>query len=228
MTKGPVDSADSTGPIRVLIVDDHPIVREGLAGILESEPDLKVVGQAGDGREAVRVASALNPDVVLMDLRMPVLDGVAATAEIARVAPTANVLVLTTYQTDADILRAVEAGATGYLLKDARPDVLADAVRAAARGETVLAPSVAARLVDRVRDPIETLTPRETDVLILVAQGATNGEAAGRLGIGEATVKSHLQHIFTKLGVDDRTAAVTRAMELGLIGSPTTARLLDP
>ncbi|MGI8754511.1 MAG: response regulator [Acidimicrobiales bacterium] len=205
---------------RVLLADDHPVVREGLAGILEAEPDIEVVGQAGDGREAVRLAAALSPDVVLMDLRMPILDGVAATVEIGRVAPGARVLVLTTYDTDGDILRAVEAGATGYLLKDVAPSVLAEAVRSAARGETVLSPRVAARLVDRVRVPHEALTPRETDVLRLVARGATNGEAAQRLCIGEATVKSHLQHVFTKLGVDDRTAAVTRAMELGLIPMP--------
>jgi len=217
MTSSPPPPAPT---IRVVLADDHPVVREGLAGIIEAEPDLEVVGQVGDGREAVLLASALQPDVLLMDLRMPVLDGATATAEIARVAPTVRVLVLTTYDTDADILRAVEAGATGYLLKDAAPAVLADAIRGAARGETVLAPYVAARLLDRVRAPIDALTPRETDVLTLVARGATNGEAAAALTIGEATVKTHLQHVFTKLGVDDRTAAVTRAMQLGLIPGP--------
>ena len=217
MTSSPPPPAPT---IRVVLADDHPVVREGLAGIIEAEPDLEVVGQVGDGREAVLLASALQPDVLLMDLRMPVLDGATATAEIARVAPTVRVLVLTTYDTDADILRAVEAGATGYLLKDAAPAVLADAIRSAARGETVLAPYVAARLLDRVRAPIDALTPRETDVLTLVARGATNGEAAAALTIGEATVKTHLQHVFTKLGVDDRTAAVTRAMQLGLIPGP--------
>ncbi len=211
---------DARSVVRVVLADDHPVVREGLAGILESEPDIDVVGQADDGREAVRLASELHPDVVLMDLRMPVLDGASATAEIARVAPEVRVLVLTTYDTDADILRAVEAGATGYLIKDAGREALADAVRDAARGRTVLSPVVAARLVDRARSPLDTLTPRETDVLDLIARGATNREAADELCIGEATVKTHLQNVFTKLDVDDRTAAVTRAISLGLISAP--------
>ena len=165
---------DDLALIRIVLADDHHVVREGLAGILEAEADLEVVGQAGNGREAVLLASSLRPDVVLMDLRMPELDGVAAIAEIARVAPEVRCLVLTTYDTDTDILRAVEAGATGYLLKDAGRAALADAIRAAARGETTLAPNVAARLVQRMRTPVETLTPREADVLALVGRGATN------------------------------------------------------
>ena len=213
-------SSRTGGPIRVVLADDHPVVREGLTGVLGAQSDLVVVGKAENGREAVLLVSALRPDVVLMDLRMPELDGVEATAEIGRVAPDTRVVVLTTYDTDADILRAVEAGATGYLLKDAAPDVLAEAVRAAARGETVLAPRVVTRLAERTRAPHDALTPRETDVLDLVARGASNREAASQLGIGEATVKSHLQHVFTKLGVDDRTAAVTRAMGMGLIRTP--------
>jgi DNA-binding NarL/FixJ family response regulator len=204
--------------IRVLVVDDHPVVRSGLVGLLGSEPDLEVVGEAGDGREGVELAAALTPDVVLMDLRMPVLDGASATAEITA-AGTARVLVLTTYDTDGDILRAVEAGATGYLLKDTPRDQLLAAVRAAARGETVLAPPLAAKLMRQVRGG-DQLTPRELEVLALVAQGKSNPEVARELFIGEATVKSHLLHVFDKLGVSDRTAAVTRALERGLLPSP--------
>jgi DNA-binding NarL/FixJ family response regulator len=204
--------------IRVLVVDDHPVVRSGLVGLLGSEPDLEVVGEAGDGREGVDLAAALTPDVVLMDLRMPVLDGASATAEITA-AGTARVLVLTTYDTDGDILRAVEAGATGYLLKDTPRDQLLAAVRAAARGETVLAPPLAAKLMRQVRGG-DQLTPRELEVLALVAQGKSNPDIARELFIGEATVKSHLLHVFDKLGVSDRTAAVTRALERGLLPSP--------
>ena len=210
--------------IRIVLADDHPVVREGLRGMLGAEPDLDVVGEASDGAEAVRLVRATRPDVVLMDLRMPNLDGVQATAELARSAPEVHVLVLTTYDTDADILRAVEAGATGYLLKDSPRATLADAVRAASRGETVLAPGVAARLMRKVHRDHETLTPRELDVLQAVASGARNAEAAAALGIGEATVKTHLLRIFTKLGVDGRTEAVTRAMELGIIPPPGRER----
>lgn len=209
------------GPIRIVLADVHPVVREGLAGMLDAEDDLEVVGQAADGRDAVRLTAELRPDLVLTDLRMPVLDGVGAIVEIRRVAPATPVLVLTTYDTDADILRAVEAGAAGYLLKDTPRAVLVDAVRAAARGETVLAPAVAARLVRRLRDDHEALTPRELDVLREVASGASNASVAERLHIGEATVKTHLLHVFTKLDVDGRTAAVTRAMELGILPPPS-------
>ena len=204
--------------IRVLVVDDHPVVRSGLVGLLGSEPDLEVVGEAGDGREGVDLAATLTPDVVLMDLRMPVLDGASATAEITA-AGTARVLVLTTYDTDGDILRAVEAGATGYLPKDTPRDQLLAAVRAAARGETVLAPPLAAKLMRQVRGGGQ-LTPRELEVLALVARGMSNPDIARELFIGEATVKSHLLHVFDKLGVSDRTAAVTRALERGLLRSP--------
>jgi len=203
--------------IRVLVVDDHPVVRSGLVGLLGSEADLEVVGEAENGREGVALAASLTPDVVLMDLRMPVLDGASATAEITA-AGTARVLVLTTYDTDGDILRAVEAGATGYLLKDTPRDQLLAAVRAAARGETVLAAPLAAKLMRQVRGG-DQLTPRELEVLALVAQGKSNPEIARELFIGEATVKSHLLHVFDKLGVSDRTAAVTRALERGLLPS---------
>lgn len=205
--------------IKVLLVDDHPVVRAGLAGILGTESDLEVVGEAGSADEAVAVARAVNPHVVLMDLRMPGGDGVTATAGVLAAVPTARVVVLTTYESDADILRAVEAGAAGYLLKDAsRTDLLA-AIRGAARGETVLAPSVATRLVDRMRRPhaADSLSPRELEVLRLVAQGLSNAEIGRQLFISEATVKTHLLRAFAKLGVSDRTAAVTSAIAAGYL-----------
>lgn len=207
--------------IRLVVVDDHPVVRAGIVGLLDGEPDLEVVGAAGDGREAIELVAALRPDVVLMDLRMPVLDGVEATGRILATAPQVRVVVLTTYETDADILRAVEAGATGYLLKDTTREDLVEGVRAAARGETVLAASVAQRLVSQVRNgPQERLTARELDVLAGVARGGSNAQIGRDLFIGEATVKSHLLRIFAKLGVDDRTRAVTVAMERGILRSP--------
>jgi DNA-binding NarL/FixJ family response regulator len=213
-------TSEAQGPasIRVLIVDDHPVVRAGLVGILAGEHDLSVVGEAASADEAVTVARAVAPDVVLMDLRMPGGDGVTATAGVLAAVPSARVVVLTTYESDADILRAVEAGAAGYLLKDAARTDLVSAVRAAARGETVLAPSVATRLVDRMRrpQPADALSPRELEVLRLVARGLSNGEIARELSISEATVKTHLLRTFGKLGVSDRTAAVTTALAAGL------------
>lgn len=204
--------------IRVLVVDDHPVVRSGLVGLLGGEPDLEVVGEAEDGARGVALAEELRPDVVLMDLRMPVLDGASATARITG-AGTARVLVLTTYDTDGDILRAVEAGATGYLLKDTPQEQLVEAVRAAARGETVLAAPLAAKLMRQVRGG-EQLTPRELEVLRLVAKGMSNPDIARELFIGEATVKTHLLHVFDKLGVSDRTAAVTTALDRGILERP--------
>ncbi len=207
--------------IRVLVVDDHPVVRGGLVGWLDAQDDLTVVGEAGDGLEALALVAAAEPDVVLMDLRMPRMDGVTATERLAAAHPAVRVLVLTTYDTDADIVRAVAAGATGYLLKDAPLPQLADAVRAAARGETVLAPPVAARLVSRLRAPAaEAPTAREVEVLAGVARGLTNAEIGRELFIGEATVKTHLLRVFAKLGVDDRTRAVMVAVERGLLPRP--------
>jgi len=206
--------------IRLLVVDDHPVVRAGIVGLLAGEPDLEVVGEAGDGAQACDLAAALQPDVVLMDLRMPVMDGTTATERILAATPTIRVVVLTTYETDADILRAVEAGATGYLLKDTPRDDLVAAVRAVAGGETVLAPSVARRLVAGVRNAAERLTARELEVLAAVARGGSNAQIGVELFISEATVKTHLLRVFAKLGVDDRTRAVTVALERGILQSP--------
>ena len=204
--------------IDVLVVDDHVIVRHGLRGMLDAEPDLAVVGEAGSGPEAVAMVGAHAPDVVLMDLRMPGGDGVAATAAITARHRGTRVVVLTTYDTDADILRAVEAGAAGYLLKDCSQAELTSAIRAAARGETVLTPSVAARLVSRMRAPqVESPSPREIQVLELVAVGNTNADVGRALHITEATVKTHLLRAYAKLGVSDRTAAVTVARQRGLL-----------
>ncbi|MFI5841610.1 response regulator [Catenuloplanes sp. NPDC051500] len=204
--------------IRILLVDDHPVVRDGLRGMLGAEPDLDVIGEAGSGAEAVTAARALHPDVVLMDLRMPGVDGATATGLILAELPQTRVVVLTTYDTDADILRAVEAGASGYLLKDASRADLTDAIRAAGRGETVLAPTVAGRLVRQVRQPqAPQLSGREIEVLRHVAQGHTNAEIGRRLHISEATVKTHLLRAFAKLDVSDRTAAVTTAMSRGIL-----------
>jgi DNA-binding NarL/FixJ family response regulator len=204
--------------IRLLVVDDHPVVRAGMVAVLGEEPDLDVVGEAANGAEALALVPRLTPDVVLMDLRMPVMDGAEATRRLTAAADAPQVLVLTTYDTDADIVRAVEAGARGYLLKDAPTPVLTDAIRRAARGETVLAPPVAARLADRLRAPTgPDLTGREVEVLALVARGMSNAEVGRELYIGEATVKTHLIRAFAKLGVDDRTAAVTEAHRRGLI-----------
>jgi DNA-binding NarL/FixJ family response regulator len=204
--------------IRILIVDDHPVVREGLAGMLAGQPDFAVAGEAKDGAEAVDMDAQLQPDVLLMDLRMPGMDGVAAIEAVRGKRPSANILVLTTYDSDADIVRAIEAGATGYLLKDTPREELFRAIRAAAKGESVLAPAVAARLMTRMRsDEQENLSAREIEVLQLVYKGASNREIGKALHISTATVKTHLIHIYGKLGVDDRTAAVTAALEQGIL-----------
>ncbi|TQF05154.1 response regulator transcription factor [Kitasatospora acidiphila] len=209
--------------IRLLIVDDHPIVRDGLRGVFEGDPDFEVVGEAGNGAEGVDRALALAPDVVLMDLRMPEVGGVEAIRRLRDRAPAVRVLVLTTYDSDADVLPAVEAGATGYLLKDAPREELVRAVRAARAGQAVLAPTVAQKLMGRMREPApgpaaEALTERELEVLRLVAAGSTNKESARRLFISEATVKTHLLHLYAKLGVRDRAAAVAEGYERGLLG----------
>ncbi|MGW0807543.1 response regulator [Nonomuraea sp. NPDC002799] len=205
-------------PIKLLIADDHPVVRDGIRGMFTGDPGFEVLAEAGDGAQAVELARALRPDVILMDLRMPRMDGVTAIKELVRLGVAARVLVLTTYDTDKDVLPAIEAGATGYLLKDTLRDDLIKAVRTAARGEAVLSPSVATRLLGQVRAPADPLSARELEVLRLIAEGATNREAAARLFISEATVKSHLLHIYAKLGVNDRAAAVAVAFRRGLLG----------
>ncbi|MBK6324593.1 MAG: response regulator transcription factor [Chloroflexi bacterium] len=209
---------ETKSQIQIVIVDDHPVVREGLAGMLAGQADFVVVGMAADGAEAIALDARLAPDVILMDLRMPGVDGVGAIQAIKRQRPSANILVLTTYDSDADIVRAVEAGATGYLLKDTPREELFRAVRAASRGESVLAPAVAARLMTRMRAPAEeALSSREIEVLQLVSTGNSNREIGKALHISTATVKTHLIHIFDKLGVNDRTSAVTVALERGII-----------
>jgi DNA-binding NarL/FixJ family response regulator len=209
------------GAIRLLVADDHPVVRDGLRAMLATQPDMELVGEAATGTEAVERARALRPDVVLMDLQMPDLDGPAAIAALREQAPEVRVLVLTTFGTDADITRAVDAGATGYLLKDAPREQLFAAIRSAARGESVLSPSVATRVLGRMRAPAEeALSPRELEILGAVARGLSNKEIGRRLYVSEATVKTHLLRVFGKLGVDDRTAAVTVALERGIIRLP--------
>lgn len=204
--------------IGVLLVDDHPVVRRGLRAMLADLPEIELIGEAADGAEALRVLETVRPDIVLMDLQMgPGMHGVEATRRIAALPDAPTVLILTTYSTDADILAAVEAGAAGYLLKDAAPEELAAAVRDAARGETVLAPPVAARLLGRVRAERGVLSQREGEILGLVAEGLSNRQVSRRLFISEATVKTHLVHVFEKLGVDSRTAAVAAAVQAGLI-----------
>jgi DNA-binding NarL/FixJ family response regulator len=213
--------------IKLLIVDDHPVVRDGLRGMSAGDPQFAVLGEAATGVEALTVAEAVRPDVILMDLRMPEMNGVTAIAALRERGITARVLVLTTYDNDSDVLPAIEAGATGYLLKDAPRDELFRAVLAAARGEAVLSPSVASRLMGKIRSPAkEPLSQRELEVLGLIARGATNREAAAQLFISEATVKTHLLHVYAKLGVKDRAAAVAAAPTI--IGTMRRAPCSNP
>ena len=204
--------------IRLLIADDHPVVRDGLRGALTGEDDIEVVGQAGDGAEALELVRGLDVDVVLMDLRMPRMSGLEAISALAAEAPHVRVLVLTTFDSERDVLPAVEAGATGYLLKDALPEDLVAAVRAVHRGESVLAPSAVRLLMGQVRGPGgRSLSDRELEVLRLVADGASNRKAASLLFISEASIKTHLQHVYDKLGVRDRAAAVAEGYRRGLL-----------
>ncbi|MEV1024712.1 response regulator transcription factor [Streptomyces sp. NPDC050264] len=204
--------------IRLLLADDHPVVRAGLRAVLDAEPDFAIVAEAATAERAVELAAAGRLDVVLMDLQFGAgLHGAEATARIAALDEAPRVLVLTTYDTDADILAAVEAGASGYLLKDAPPEELAAAVRTAASGRSALAPAIALRLMDRLRAPSEALSRRELEVLQLVRDGLSNAEIARQLFLSQATIKSHLVHIYAKLGVDSRTSAVAQAHQRGLL-----------
>ena len=212
-----------TEPIRIIIADDHPIVREGLATVLNQEEDLEVVGQAGNGLEAVAQASELHPDIILMDLQMPEMDGVAAIEKIKEESPAIGIIILTTYDTDDYIFRGIEAGARGYLLKDSPPAEVLKAIRAVHQGESLIQPRVAGRLLDRFSElsrapaQVEILSPREVQVLQLIAKSAVNKEIATELLIGESTVKTHIIHIFNKLGVKGRTEAVAEAARRGII-----------
>ncbi|MGG7464856.1 MULTISPECIES: response regulator [unclassified Plantibacter] len=219
--------APDPAPIRVLVADDHPIVRGGIVGLLGRADDIDVIAEASDGAEAVRLATELRPDLVLMDLRMPLLSGAEATARIIASLPDVRVLILTTYETDDDILGAIEAGASGYLLKAAPQEEILAGIRSVVGGRTVLAPEIAAKLVDRMRSGAGSaasatperplLSARELEVLRLVAAGTSNPKIARALFISEATVKTHLLHVFEKLGVNDRTRAVTLALERGIL-----------
>jgi DNA-binding NarL/FixJ family response regulator len=214
--------------IRILLVDDQTMFRDGLRVLLSTQPDFQIVGEAADGEQAIRKAAALHPDVVLMDLRMPVLDGAAATRRLRAVQPDVRVIVLTTFDEDAAIFDGLRAGATGYLLKDAPTEKLYEAIRAAARGESFLQPSVASRVVaefarlserspDSIQALLDPLSTRELEILRLLAGGATNREIALQLFIAEGTVKNHVTNIFSKLDVTDRTRAAIKARELGLL-----------
>jgi NarL family two-component system response regulator LiaR len=210
--------------ITVLVVDDHAVVREGLRTFLQLQDGLEVVGEAGDGEEAVRQAEQLRPDVILMDLVMPRLDGVGAMQELRRRLPGSRVIVLTSFADDDRLLPAIQAGAAGYLLKNVQPQELAREVRAAHAGEALLDPAVAARLVDAIaaqapgEQPAERLTPREREVLELIGRGLSNKRIARELGVAEKTVKTHVGHVLAKLGVADRTQAALYAVRTGLVG----------
>ena len=207
-----------TSRLRILVVDDHPVVRSGLTSVLSTQADFDVVGEASNGDEAIAAAARLAPDLVLMDLRMPTRNGVDASAAILAERPATRVVVLTTYGSDGEVLRAIEAGAVGYLLKDVPHEELFRALRAVARGERYLAPAVTERLLARWQQPARaSLTDRELEVLRCVARGDGNKQIAAALGITEPTVKAHLVHIFDKLGVDNRTAAARVAREQQLI-----------
>lgn len=209
-----------TERISLVISDDHPVVRSGLRGMLESQPDFDVVAEASNGAEAVESVGRFAPDVVLMDVRMPKMDGVAATEKIKADYPQTEVLILTTYNSDVDILRAVEKGATGYLLKDAPHEQIFDAVRSAAKGDSALSAVVASRLLGRLRTGPDDLSKREVEVLQSLTEGKNNKEIAEKLWISEATVKSHLNRAYQKLGAADRTGAIIAALKRGIIRLP--------
>ncbi|MDR1265975.1 MAG: response regulator transcription factor [Propionibacteriaceae bacterium] len=225
-------------PIRVLLVDDQSLMRMGFAMVLRAEPDIKVVGEAADGRTALAQAAALKPDVVLMDVRMPGMDGIEATRRLVERAPAAKVIVLTTFDLDEYAFGALKAGASGFLLKDVRPDDLVTAIRAVAAGDAAISPRLTRRMLDLfaaelphqgesaepAADPLEQLTPRERDVFLAVAEGLTNAEIAAKLFVSETTVKTHVGNILTKLALRDRVHVVVWAYENGLVrpGQSTT------
>jgi DNA-binding NarL/FixJ family response regulator len=213
--------------IRILLADDHSVVRQGLKMFLGLDPEFEVVGEAANGQEAVRLARALRPDVVLMDLLMPVMDGIAATAAIRQELPDTEVIALTSVLEDVSVVNAVKAGAIGYLLKNTEADALVRAIRAAAEGQVQLAPEAQARLMREVRAPDspEKLSERETEVLRLVAAGRANKEIARELGIGEKTVKTHVSSVLGKLGLMSRTQAALHAVRIGLIPAPAPQRV---
>jgi two-component system NarL family response regulator len=204
--------------IRVLIVDDHPVVRLGLRAMIEAQPDMEVSGEAGDGPTAISLVAADPPDVILMDLRMPGMSGPETIADVRKIAPEARILVLTTYDGDEDVFRAVKAGARGYLLKGTNPAGTIDAIRQLHAGQRLIAPDLALRLAERATGP--SLTAREVEVLQLVAKGMSNKEISAALFVAEDTVKNHLKHAFTKLGVSDRTEAVMLAVQKGILALP--------
>jgi DNA-binding NarL/FixJ family response regulator len=215
-----------TGPVRIVVVDDQDVVRAGFAALLATQPDFTVVGTAADGAEATRLSHELNPDVVLMDVRMPVLDGIEATRRIAAGSDRPRIIMLTTFDLDEHVYDALSAGASGFLLKEVTAEGLFDAVRVVAAGEALLAPTVTRRLIGeflrtrpaaRTSTPLGTLTPRETEVLRLVAEGLSNAEIADRLVLSDQTVKSHVSRMLAKLGLRDRAQAVVAAYESGLV-----------
>jgi DNA-binding NarL/FixJ family response regulator len=212
--------------IRVLLADDHQLVRTGFRAILESEDDIEVVGEAADGTQAVELAGRLRPDVILMDVEMPGMDGLEATRRVtARHGP--SVLILTTFDRDDYLFAALQAGASGFLLKNGTPEALTEAIRVLAAGDALLAPAITRRVIETFANPalrqpgagarLAELTPREQEVLVLMASGATNAEIAGRLRLGETTVKTHVSRVLMKLGARDRTQAVVLAYELGVV-----------
>ena len=211
------------GGIRILVADDHPMLREGLVAVLSTQPDFDIVGEAADGAEVVRLAEALRPDVILLDLEMPDVDGVAALEGLRDAGSAARAVVFTAYDTDERILRSLRAGARGYLLKGASRQEIFDAVRTVHAGGSLLEPGVTTRLLNHVREggePTEPLTPRELEVLALISEGLHNSEIAGRLFVTERTVKFHVSSILAKLGADNRTEAVALAARRGLIRMP--------
>jgi NarL family two-component system response regulator LiaR len=212
--------------IKILIADDHPLIRQGLRVIIEAQPDLELVGEASNGEQAVQQALTLHPDIVIMDLQMPVMDGLSATREIAQADPQAQVLVLTSFPDDDNVYTAIKAGAMGFLLKDSSADYLLDAIRTVSRGESVLHPTIARKLMQEIKQPpklpptTEPLTPREVQVLGCLAQGMANSQIANELSVSVRTVSAHIRNILDKLHLANRTQAALYALEQGISPKP--------